>query len=104
METDTTVQPLSSRRMYDSIEDASQILMSDRQTKLEIEAAYVVDLNQDGMKALSQLDYKRARRQLKLSEQILLKSNTDPENKVSQQDWHKLYALTMNNLGCYYKK
>jgi len=42
-----------------------------------------------------------ARKALKVCEQILKHSE---DRNLSSEDFMKIKALTMNNLGCYYKK
>jgi tetratricopeptide (TPR) repeat protein len=59
----------------------------------------LVQLNKEGMEFLSYGNYQECHRLLKMAES-LLKSATH----LDGSDSSKLYALTMNNLGCYYKK
>jgi len=51
------------------------------------------------MECLSQGLYKEAMNNLKMAEKIVLISKN-----VCTDEYNKLYSLTMNNLGCYYKK
>ena len=51
------------------------------------------------MECLSQGKFKEAMAQLKMAEKIILNCKG-----IVSDEYYKLFSLTMNNLGCYYKK
>ena len=59
----------------------------------------LVELNKKGMECLSQGFFKESIINLKMAEKIVYAL----KNIVSDE-YFKLFSLTMNNLGCYYKK
>lgn len=65
-------------------------------------AIVLVKLNQEGMELLSQQDYKNAQKKLKQAEQVIKMAKIG--DNIREEEYYKLYSLTMNNLGCYYKK
>ena len=72
-------------------------------TNVVVDCKFLVDLNHKAMAAMSQEKYDKARKSLRLCE--LLTNDTSSTTKALTLDERKkLYALTMNNLGCYYKK
>ena len=68
-----------------------------------IDSTYIVNLNEMAMQALgSEHKTREACQLLKHCEQILM--GTDLSSSMSETDYIRLKALTMNNLGCYYKR
>lgn len=59
----------------------------------------LVEYNRRGMESLSQGNSKEAMKFLKMAEKLVHASR-----HVLGDELAKLYSLTMNNLGCYYKK
>jgi phosphoribosyl-dephospho-CoA transferase len=59
----------------------------------------LVELNKLGMESLSQGNTKMSMEYLKMAEKLVYASRN-----VLKDEYTKLYSLTMNNLGCYYKK
>lgn len=59
----------------------------------------LVEYNRRGMECLSQGNSKEAMKFLKMAEKLVHASR-----HVLLEEHAKLYSLTMNNLGCYYKK
>ena len=53
------------------------------------------------MHYMSNFMYKKSHNDLKLAEKLLIYTG---ENQIDSQDKKRLFALTMNNMGCYYKK
>lgn len=76
----------------DEFEDTGNLIHSQGLNKL-------VHLNKYGMEYLSNGNFKESHLKLKLAEKIV----TAMQDNYSD-DYYKLYSLTMNNLGCYYKK
>ena len=62
----------------------------------------LVNLNKRGMECLSQGNFKESQTHLKLAEQLI--NNLQVHDQVYNDDFNKLFSLTINNLGCYYKK
>ena len=62
----------------------------------------LVHLNKVGMEHLSHANFKLAHGFLKRAEKLLLKEATP--KFIHTLEHSKLFSLTMNNLGCYYKK
>jgi len=56
----------------------------------------IIDCNKLGMEALKSMNYKECISRLKQAERLLRQPLPDVRDR--------LLALTMNNLGCYYKK
>ena len=61
-----------------------------------------MQLNKLGMEYLSQGDFKQAYMKLKYAERVI--QAVEVPSEMHQSDHEKLYSLTINNLGCYYKK
>ena len=73
--------------------------LSSLEAELVIDCQYLVELNLKGMNALGRGDHLRARETLKLCETLV----DDLRNtRLSLDERQKLFALTKNNLGCYY--
>ena len=62
----------------------------------------LVRLNKQGMEHLSQGQFLEAKLKLKEAEQLL--NFVKISHELSDDNYNKLYILTMNNIGCYYKK
>lgn len=62
----------------------------------------LVQLNKQGMERLSQGQFLEAKLKLKEAEQLL--NFVKISKELSEDSYNKLYILTMNNIGCYYKK
>ena len=67
----------------------------------EVTASLLINLNQQAMQAVAKEKYAKAQKKLRLSELLL---HDERASAISEDDRNKIYALTMNNLGCYYKK
>ena len=73
--------------------------LSSLETDLVIDCQYLVELNLKGMNALGRGDHLKARESLKLCETLV----DDLRNtRLTLDERQKLFALTKNNLGCYY--
>lgn len=62
----------------------------------------LVSLNRSGMEFLSQGSYALCYKKLKAAELLVTKARVPQDIHVD--DHQKLHTLTLNNLGCYYKK
>jgi hypothetical protein len=62
----------------------------------------LVGLNKQGMEHLSQGLFLDAKLKLKQAEKLL--NFVKISNELNEDNYNKLYILTMNNIGCYYKK
>ena len=106
-------QPLSPRHQpdsYTSVESNAAAMLMDEiskdtpeMTSVVVDCKFLVDLNHKGMAAMSQGKYERARKSLRLCE-LLATDTSQTTRALALDDRRKIYALTMNNLGCYYKK